>query len=76
MPQTENNRLLLTIGTIEAEEQNEITILLDIAYLIRAPDKLEPEVLDKALDDAHDCIEEAFESCLTQDLRQHFNREE
>ena len=75
MPQDGACRLLLTLGTIENERADQVSVLLDLDYLIVDGLAINEAALPNSLDKAHACIEEAFESCLTDELRHQFNRE-
>lgn len=75
MPQEMNSRLLLTLGTIENENPERITVLLDIAAQLKRVTIMDQDRLSKLLDQAHEDIEEVFESCLTDALREQFDTE-
>jgi uncharacterized protein (TIGR04255 family) len=75
MPQEVNSRLLLTLGTIENENPERITVLLDIAAQLKRVTIMDQDRLSKLLDQAHEDIEEVFESCLTDTLREQFDTE-
>jgi len=75
IPQNEDDRLLVTMGTAETEEPDQVSVLLDIDYvMVNIQDSSEEDLLTR-LDAAHDHIEAVFESCLTADLRRQFNQE-
>jgi uncharacterized protein (TIGR04255 family) len=76
MPQNEQERQLLTLGTIEAESAESVPVLLDLEYQDPSQIGLEQSDLAAHLDRAHERIEEAFESCLTAALRERFDMEE
>jgi uncharacterized protein (TIGR04255 family) len=75
MPQEINERILLTMGTLDAEQAGTVSVLLDLEYVVAQPAAIEPSVLSDALEKAHDRIEQVFESCLTDPLRNRFNQE-
>ncbi len=75
MPHDGGCRLLLTLGTIESEQAGQVSVLLDLDYLLIDSAILDEPMLADSLDKAHACIEEAFESCLTDELRRQFKRE-
>ena len=56
-------------------EQGKISILLDLDHVSQVTRKPDVNELTAHLDAAHDRIENVFESCLTDDLRQRLNRE-
>jgi len=75
MPQAVSRHLALTMGTMESSKPDQIAVLLDIALWVTDKSALENDRLSGTLDNAHDCIEEVFESCLTDTWRARFNRE-
>jgi uncharacterized protein (TIGR04255 family) len=75
MPQDKEERLMLTMGSIDSESPDRVSVLLDLDYQIIIAAELDEAVLSEYLDKAHDHIEEVFESCLTDELRERFNRE-
>ncbi|MBN1316582.1 MAG: TIGR04255 family protein [Anaerolineales bacterium] len=76
IPQDERERLLLTLGTIEGESDERVSVLLDLDYQSQIDARLEKSVLSAYLEKAHESIEEIFESCLTEALRERFDTEE
>ncbi len=75
MPQGGQDRLLLTMGTIETEFPEQVSVLLDLDYQIVLTTSMDQASLSAYLGRAHDRIEEVFESCLTERLREHFDAE-
>lgn len=75
MPQESGSRLVLTLGTLEDNKPEHSAVLLDIAVLLTQAAMLNQESLSDRLDQAHNCIEDVFESCLTDALRQQFDTE-
>jgi len=75
MPQGQQGHLLVTMGTIDSEEPDQVSTLLDLDYRIRIGAALDQCELANHLDSAHDRIEEVFESYLTDELRDRFNKE-
>lgn len=75
MPQGKEERLMLTMGTIESEDFDRVSVLLDLDYQITITAEMGKATLSEYLDKAHDRIEKVFESCLTHELREWFNRE-
>jgi len=76
VPKGETDRLLLTMGTVDPAEESQVAILLDLDHVSLCNLPVEEEVLSAHLDLAHQRVEEAFESCLTAELRERMNREE
>lgn len=74
MPQSLGSRLMLTLGTLESEPVDQVVVLLDVAALF-AHKALDSRGFSVALDEAHECVEEVFESSLTAALRAEFDRE-
>jgi len=75
IPQSEETRLLITIGTTETESLDRVSVLLDLDYVHINIENLDEAALLAALDQAHDQIEDVFEACLTNELRSRFNQE-
>lgn len=67
-----NDRDLLTVNLANVVPSTNISYLFDLDYSLLSPDNVE---LDKGLvwvRDAHAKIEEMFEACITDDLREYF----
>jgi uncharacterized protein (TIGR04255 family) len=75
MPQGQQERLVFTMATIENDQPDRVAILLDLDHQTSAPEGLDLVALQEVLDRAHLRIEDAFESCLTDDLRHQFGKE-
>lgn len=75
MPGGVRETLTLTMGLVESQQRDQLSALLDLSYITLAPGALDVAALPAQLDRAHDKIEEAFESCLTEALRQQFRGE-
>lgn len=75
MPQGTDGRLVLTVGTIESESPDRVPVLLDLDCQTSITTQVDAAALSSHLDNAHGCIEEAFESCLTDDLRRQLQGE-
>lgn len=75
IPQNGGERLLLTMGTAESEQVDQVSVVLDLDYRVPIGTRLDAATLTERLDRAHDRIEEAFESCLTEQLRNRFDAE-
>lgn len=64
-----NQRLILTIGEAEPSETNAIAVLLDLDHVyLNLPD-MGIDGLAGRLDTAHERVEDAFESCITEAIR-------
>ncbi len=72
LPQGSRERLVLTLGTIETERSDRVAVLLDLDHEFGAPEGLDVATLQEMLERAHQRIEDAFESFLTDDLRFEF----
>ena len=75
IPQNATERLQLTMGSVESEQVGQASVVLDLDYLIAGEASLDEAGLINSLDRAHDRIEEAFGSCLTEQLRSRFDAE-
>lgn len=75
MPQGQQERLVLTMGTIDTDQPDRVAILLDLDHQSSATEGLDVASLREILERAHERIEDAFESCLTDDLRHQFGME-
>ena len=75
MPQGQHERLVVTMGTIETDQPDRVTILLDLDHQFNASEGLDMVAFEEILERAHQRIEDAFESCLTDDLRHEFGKE-
>lgn len=74
MPEESGSRLLLTLGTLDDDDPDHSAVLLDIAMLLKQAAVSHQDDLSELLDQAHTCIEEVFESCLTDALRRQFDQ--
>lgn len=75
MPQGQQDRLVLTMGTIEIDQPDRVAILLDLDHQSSTSDGFEKVTLEETLERAHQRVEDAFESFLTDDLRRQFGKE-
>ncbi len=71
--QDEQARLLLTMGTPVASAE-EVSVVLDLDHVAQLSLRPDAGILLEYLNQAHDRIEGAFESCLTDNLRERLNR--
>ena len=74
MPQSQQERLVLTMGTIEIDQPDRVAILLDLDHQSSTSEGFEVVALKDTLERAHQRIEDAFESFLTDDLRHQFGK--
>ena len=75
MPGQRDSRIVLTLGTVEPAMPDRVAVLLDLYHLRDGAAMVNDAELPNELDEAHDVIEDVFESCLTDALRRHFDRE-
>jgi uncharacterized protein (TIGR04255 family) len=68
----EKDTLRLQLGTINPEAPDMLTLLLEIAYIFAKPEEIALDDVLKKVDVAHKQIEDAFERCLTDELKQTF----
>ncbi|MBV9020755.1 MAG: TIGR04255 family protein [Ktedonobacteraceae bacterium] len=70
----ENTRdsINLQLTTINTDAPNTISLILDINYILTKPKEVELDNLLKWVDTAHKNVEEIFEACITDKLRQIF----
>ncbi len=71
----DDERLMLTLGTIVAKKINPFSITLDIEYAISTPGKIAFNNISEWLDKAHNKVEDAFELCITDNSRELFQEE-
>lgn len=69
----ERNMLRLRMRDVPAEDGN-VTLVLDLDYFLNQPRTVTMEEVSEWLGSAHARIEEAFEACLKDPLRERFNR--
>lgn len=70
----DRDKLILRNGTIVAESENKSAFLLDIDYSTIKPKFVLFERVDEWLEEAHEKMKNAFESCITEKLREQFNK--
>lgn len=68
----EDERLILTLGTIVPKRPDSIQITLDIDYVMVTPEKITFDDISAWLDKAHERVEYAFEACITDKARELF----
>lgn len=69
------DRLVVIFATAPAQENSQRAAMLDFDYILAKPDEINGKVLEW-VDEAHDNIEEAFHSCLTESTLNTFEPEE
>lgn len=69
------DHLLITMGLSPPEKPSEISIILDLDYIMDQPDVISINDYKKWLEEAHSTIEETFESCITKKTRNLFKEE-
>jgi uncharacterized protein (TIGR04255 family) len=75
MPGEDQETLTLTMGLVDSQQTDRLAVLLDLSTITLAMGALDAATLPAQLDKAHNKIEEAFESCLTEALRRQFRGE-
>lgn len=68
----EKDTLRLQLGTVNSEAPDMLTLLLEIAYVFAKPEEIALDEVLRRVDVAHKHIEDAFELCLTDELKQTF----
>jgi uncharacterized protein (TIGR04255 family) len=63
------------MGTVEPDKPDRVAVLLDLYYLGDGTAIVNDAELSNRLDEAHDLIQNVFESCLTDELRRRFDQE-
>jgi uncharacterized protein (TIGR04255 family) len=66
-----NNRdlLLITLGSTNPESPDKRAIILDLDYIMNNPEAVQINDCESWLDQAHLSVEKAFESCITDRIR-------
>jgi uncharacterized protein (TIGR04255 family) len=62
------------LSSLSGIEASKTSILLDIDYFLAQPEKIEPDTSINWFDNAHTRVEEIFEACITDRLRDLFGR--
>ncbi len=70
--ENEKDTLRLQLGTINPEAPDMLTLLLEITYVFAKPEEIALDEVLKRVDAAHKHIEDAFELCLTDELKHTF----
>jgi uncharacterized protein (TIGR04255 family) len=60
------------LGTTDAKQAEAIVVLLDITYVLSRPEEIALSQISDHLEKAHENVEEIFETCITDKLRQKF----
>jgi len=68
-------RLILTLATVIPTKPNVLSILLDLDYVMAAPEYIPLDGVSDWLEKAHEEIEKAFEACITDEARKIFGEE-
>jgi len=72
LPQNEEDVLRMQLGTINSGNPDTLAFLLEITYVFSRPREIPLADALQRLDTAHKHVEEAFEACLTNELKQMF----
>jgi len=64
--------LRIQLGTVNPESPDMLVLILEISYIFAKPGEIVLEDVLKRVDVAHKHVENAFESCLTDELKQTF----
>ncbi len=64
--------LRIQIGTVNPDAPDMIVVILEISYIFAKPEEIALKDVAKALETAHKHVENAFEICLTDELKQTF----
>lgn len=64
--------LILSLGSILSQKQNNTSLVLDIDYAMISPEYISFDNIPEWLEKAHERIENIFESCITDKLRNIF----
>ncbi len=70
------NTINIQLGTIEVDEPDAMTIVLDIHYVLSHLESFEFGAVLAEIDTGHTKVEEIFEACITDRLRQKFKEVE
>jgi len=71
-----NEMLILTLGSKIPSKPNIVSLVLDIDYVMIKPEYIFLDAIDSWLDKAHERVENAFESSITDKTRNRFERED
>jgi len=74
IPYGERDRLLLTLGSIDSPDEVS-SVLLDLDFILIAPESILVEGAAEWLEEAHNNIEYVFEACITDKCRNLFKEE-
>lgn len=76
VPRDHSDHLIVTVGVVSETDPSQISVILDIDHVSkRVQISPVPGQVGEILENAHNEIEEVFESCLTPDLRRRFGEE-
>ena len=64
--------LRIQVGTVNPDAPDMIVVIFEISYVFAKPGEIALEDVAKALETAHKHVENAFEFCLTDELKQTF----
>lgn len=70
----EKDTLRIQVGTVNPDAPDMIVVVLEISYIFAKPDEITLKDVAKALETAHKHVENAFEICLTDELKQTFEK--
>lgn len=70
--ESERDLLNLQLTRLNVEASNEVALILDLNYMLAKPREIALDHVLEWVNNAHDYIEEIFEACITERLRQRF----
>ena len=70
----ERDRMLLTLASELPQSEDELSIVLDIDYIMQTPDAVPINACERWIEQAHSAIEVAFESAITGRTRTLFDK--
>ncbi|BCL82407.1 TIGR04255 family protein [Ktedonobacteria bacterium brp13] len=62
----------LQLGTMDTDDPDSTAVLMDISFVLSQPEEIESGNVLERINTAHDQIEDIFEACITDKLRQEF----
>lgn len=68
----DNGRLLVTLGTVNESGPAQIAYLLDLDFITQIDTPADLDMAENWIETAHAHIEQAFETCITDELRSSF----
>ncbi len=71
----DDDKLRLSVASVEPKEEETSLTLLDLDYLVDIPEKVELDGIADWIENAHNKILETFHSCVSEDCKATFNEE-